>query len=424
MMIMNRKAFLWVIVCIIFMALPSRFLWTNAHAEEGLAIEDGKYQVELSFPSLEGEQQDSFFSKEATLYVKNGLYKLSLPMVYPDIITDLQIMQLEKPLPFMLDKNENLVQFDMNDVTQQITINGTGILPFEEEEIHFTEQLLIKIDSLKFLEEIPPSIPEEEPPVEQPEEKWSLDYQLLVDGKMEPSIMNTYVNPTAKIIEQDGKYYAQLTIIKSSWITSFTVEQQGQQVEPKLVSLVDDVRVVQFEVNDFEKLQRIWVKVDIPELAYHHQYFVDLQFDKEQVAKFSESLLVPTNSEQPTKEDTSSVPEQVIVRNPAKDLTAIEVRPASLSSNTSTTNIYNVTPEEDMLAFDRTLDEEKEAVTEEAQQEEYTAATTVKKGITAETGQKLAQLDKLKIILLIVMCLLSGFMLLRRIKNVKQKTID
>lgn len=97
--------------------------------------------------------------------------------------------------------------------------------------------------------------------------------------------MNTYVNPVAKIVEKNGSYYAQMTILKSSWVTSLTVEQQGEQVAPTLVSINDNERIVEFAVVDFQRPLRMWVQVDIPEIAYHHQYFVDLQFDEQQVAQ-------------------------------------------------------------------------------------------------------------------------------------------
>ncbi|MFJ7950889.1 NEAT domain-containing protein [Lysinibacillus sp. NPDC096418] len=399
------------------MTFPSQFVWKNAWADEGLAKEDGQYQVELSFPLVEGEQQDSFFSKAATLFVKNGHYQLSLPMVYPDIITNIQIMQLEKIVPSTLNKAENLVQFDMNDLTQPFTINGAVILPFEEETVSFMEQLAINVDSLKFIgpviEEKPP-VNSEETDEEQPTKEWSFDYVLLEDGENEPSMMNTYVNPTAKIIELDDKYFAQMTILKSRWVTGLTVEQQGEQMEPTLISLVDDIRVVQFEVNDFEKLQRLWIKLDIPELTYHHEYFVDLQFDKEQVANFLGKSLEQIKPEQPKKEDVSNVQDNVGVKAPDKDLSAIPLKPPTIK-------VFNPLLGETQLAFDRTLDEDVEEATEDTQREEVTEDTTGNKEIANDTAQQLAQLDKIKIVLLIVICLLSGIMLIRRLKNAKQK---
>lgn len=425
MMRLNRKALLWLVVCTIIMAFPSRFIWKNARAQEELVIEDGNYQVELSFSSLISEQQESFFSKEATLTVKNGLSHLILKMNYPDIITDIQIVQLEKTLPSTLNQTENLVQFDINEVTRPFTINGTAVLPFEEKEILFTEQLTINVDSLKIngpiIEEQPAGSSEEETndeEIEQPKKEWSLDYLLLEDRKNKPSIMNTYVHPTAKIIELAGNNYVQMTILKSHWVTSLTVEQQGELVEPTLISLVDNVRVVQFEVKDFEKLQRLYVKVDIPELAYHHQYFVELQFNKEQVANILGKPLESTKSE---KEDVLKVQEEVVIKAPVKDLKAIVTRPTTIPLTTPTTKNVNTLSETEQLAFDRTLDEAVEEFTEETQQKEISEATTVKKKITGDTEQKLAQLDKIKILLLIVICVLSGFMFIRRLKNAKLK---
>ena len=413
MMKMNKNAILGVILCTIFMAFPSQSIAAYAQAQEGLVIDDGKYQIELSFPTLEDEQQDSFFSKEATLIVKNGLYQLSLPMYYPDIITDLQIVQLEKIVPSKLDKIENLVQFDLYDLTQPMTINGTAKLPFEEGVISFTEQLTITIDSLKLLEESPPSNSIEEPSVDQevqPEKEWILDYVLLADGKAEPSMMNTYVHPTATIIEKDDKYYAQMTILNADWVTSFTVEQQGQQVEPKEVSLIDNSRVVEFEVTDFEKLQRMWIEVTITELAYHHQYFVDLQFDKEQVATFLGKTTEAENARQPAE----SIPSV-----PTKEIATIVTEPA----NAPITKVLIAAPEENRLAFDRTLDEDEVDATEEIQQENVIEETATEQVID-NTQQQIAQLDKVKIVLLVAICLLSGLLLIRRIKSAKKETMD
>lgn len=116
--------------------------------------------------------------------------------------------------------------------------------------------------------------------------------------------MNTYVNPVAKMIKKDGKYYAQMTILKSAWVTGLTVDQRGQQAEPTLVSDVENERIVEFEVVDLERPLRMWVQVDIPEIAYHHQYFVDLQFDEQQVANILEK---PIETE-PPKQDINVKP--------------------------------------------------------------------------------------------------------------------
>lgn len=408
-MIVNKKFLLWMVVFIIFMAFSSQLIWKKAYAQENLFIEDGHYQVELSFSSLESEQQESFFSKEATLTVKNGLYQLSLKTINPKIIKDVQILQLGREWAATLKQTGNLVQFDITDVTSPFTINGTSLLSSEENAISFTEHLTILVASLRENE----FDVEEKTEVEQSKTEWTFDYLLLEDRKNKPSIMNTYVNPTAKIIEIAGKYYMQMTILKSHWVTSITMEQEGEQLEPILISHAEDMRVVQFEIKDVETPQRLYVQVDIPELAYHHQYFVNLQFNKEQVANFLGKSLNIENPVQPEIEDLSQGSPQVKITAPVKDVIAPATR--------STPKTIHTLPEEERLVFDRTLDEEIVEVTEEAQQEKVIEDQTDRKPITDDTKSQLAQLDKMKILLLLVICLFSAFMFIRRLKNTKRK---
>ncbi|CAM5550753.1 NEAT domain-containing protein OS=Lysinibacillus sphaericus OX=1421 GN=LS41612_19165 PE=4 SV=1 [Lysinibacillus sphaericus] len=120
----------------------------------------------------------------------------------------------------------------MKDLKEPIRIKGLVASELEQESRPFAQEFQIRVkapsEEIEQNTEIAESVPEKE---------WSIDYILYVDGKKEPSIMNTYVNPVAKIIEKNGSYFAQMTILKSSWVTSLTVEQLGEQVAPTLVSI-------------------------------------------------------------------------------------------------------------------------------------------------------------------------------------------
>lgn len=410
-MSVNKKFLRWMVGFIIFMAFSSQLICEKAFAQEYSSIEDGNYQVELSFSSFEGEQQESIFSKEATLIVKNGLYQLTLTTIYPKNIKDVQIQQLGKEWPATLNQTENLVQFDIADATSPFIINGSFLLPDEENAISFTEHLTILIDSLtKKVADV-----EEKTEVEQSKREWTLDYLLLEDGQNKPSIMNTYVNPTAKIIEIAGKYTMQLTILKPHWVTRITMEQDGEQLEPTIISHVEDKKVVQFDIKEIETLQRLYVQVDIPELAYHHQYFVNLQFNQEQIADYFGEILKIENPALPEIEELSQG------STPAKITVPIqEINTPALQSIPINKPILTL-PEEPRLAFDRTLDEEIDVITEEAQQEQIIEETVESMPMTDDSKSKFERLDQLKILFLLAICLLSGFMFVRRLKKAKQK---
>ena len=443
---MNRIAFMSTIILAIFMVLPSHFIWSIAKAGESLTVADGIYQVELSFLSLEAVEHEELFSETATLTVEKGRYILSVPIKHKKILTAVTVRQQDGSKPLRIDRAENLVQFDVKNLQQMIAIDGVIEKPAEETSISFSEQITIHTNGLPPIEvsPAPPSIVEPDdreeslPPIVVEGLKESfINYLLLADGTNEPSVMNTYVDPLIKIIKIENKYYAQMKILKSSWLTGLKVEQQGEMIEPKTISLVDNTRLIQFEVENLEGKVRLWVQVDIPEIAYHHQYYVQLHLNKAQLAKFSGETLKPANTEpkpnktpdkkisnpiqkpvqksiqesiqEPIQEPVQKPIQQAMIPKPEKYYSGLISRPTSQSL-------------EEVLAFDRTLDEaiEKEEIVAEEEKNEIVEAKQ-----DADNGaSQLAPLDKIKIGLLVIVCILSGILLVRRIKKAKKAGVD
>ncbi|MFB7156211.1 NEAT domain-containing protein [Lysinibacillus sp. NPDC056232] len=435
-MINNRKIFrVFVLSAILLMFLPP-FVWLQAKAEESV-LKNGSYQVELSFSSLDGGK-DNIFSELATIDVKNGQYSLNLTINKPLSIRDIHIEQLGNELSSNV-QTENLVQFDVKDLHQPIIIKGEMAFSSSEEYFSFSQELKLQLTTLSTIvpkdEEVIPENEMKESPLEEIYDKeWSMNYVVLVDGKNEQSIMNTYVNPVAKIKEKNGKYYAHMTILKSNWITGLTVDQRGNQVEPKLISLVDNARIVEFEISDFEKPIRMWVKVEIPEISYYHQYFVNLKFNQQQVANFLNKPSTNTPSKQvasekppvSVKEEVKKAP--VIVKEEMRKVPVITqhetvAKPTQLSRTLPSFQPTSTVPKEERLAFDRTLDapieDENDAENADVKEE-----TTEKVAKDSKIEQQLAQLNIVKIVLLVVICILSGWLLVRRFKNSRKDVTE
>lgn len=407
----NRKViFLFALMSAINLLLVPQFMTYHAQAEVERSIADGNYQVELNFLSIDGLEHNHFFNEEATLSVKNGHYTVEMTINDPYILQEIHSEQSATIAKW----TEDLVQFDVKDLKEPIIINGLLASQLDEGDYPFAQQLRIIFKA-------PIVDNEEEIIIEEttPENEWLIDTILYADGKKEPSIMNTYVNPVVKVIKKDGKYYAQMAILKSSWVTGLTVEQHGEQLEPTVVSVQDNRRIVEFEVVDFERPTRMWVKVDIPEIAYHHQYYVELQFDDQQVANMLEKPL----EAEPPKQEVNVKPPVVTsekIEKPLVEKTVTSKNNVNLPTPSPTQPTGSVLAEE-TLAFDRTLDanaedeaEQEPPVTEEEQEkntEQAMQPTTV--------NQQLAQLDKVKIVLLVLICVLSGWLVVRRLRNSK-----
>ncbi|WKT77835.1 NEAT domain-containing protein [Lysinibacillus fusiformis] len=400
---------------------PSIFLQAKA---ENLGIIDGSYQVELSFSPFEGFEENPFKHK-ATLTVKDGQYQLTLALEQPYSVRDIHIEQLGNEISWTQDI-ENLVQFDVWAIQDPIVIKGTVGLAAEESYFSFTQELRIEMAGLT------PNVPLEENKTDEAEnlgveeakgQEWAVDYVLLADGKNEPSIMNNYVNPIAKVIENDGRYYVQMTILQSAWVTGLEVDYKGNQIEPKQVSLLENVRIVEFEVEDLTQPLRMWVKIDIPDISYHHQYFVQLAFNQKQIA----SLLHKPFNEESTKQVVQDKPVDTVKEQVQKP--QVQISKASLSSKATQTlpaiQSPLLIPKEEKLTFDRTLDEPTDKALEESEdsktKEETTDKIVVKK---TAAEQPIEPLNIVKIIGLIVICLVSGWLLIKRIRKTKNETTE
>ncbi|MFJ6210727.1 NEAT domain-containing protein [Lysinibacillus sp. NPDC092081] len=424
---MNRKKFRVFIFSTIILMFFSPFVPFKAKAEESV-LENGSYQVELSFSSLDGVK-DNIFSELATIDVKNGQYRLNLAINKPLSIREIHIEQLENELSLNV-QTENLVQFDVKDLHQPIIIKGKMALSSSEEYFFFSQELQLQSTTLSTIvpkdkEAIPENEIKESTSEETYDKEWSMNYIMLVDGKNEQSIMNTYVNPVAKIKEKNGKYYAHMTILKSTWITGLTVDQQGKQVEPKLISLVDNVRIIEFEIQNFEQPIRMWVKVDIPEISYHLEYFVNLRFDQQRVAKFLNKPAVTAPANQETIEKPPVIVKEEVKKAPVVAKHEMVVKPTQLSRPIPSFQPTLTVPKEEQLAFDRTLDASiEDAVKDEAEKSDVKEESTEKVVKNSKVDQQLAQLNIIKIVLLVVICLLSGWLLVRRIRNSKKDVTE
>ena len=92
-------------------------------------------------------------------------------------------------------------------------------------------------------------------------------------------MMNEYSVSPGTLKVKDGKKSV-LYIKNSSWITKFETDKAGQLVGTNVISedKEKDTRVVEFEVEDVEKILKAKVKVDIDFLNYHHEYDVRIAF--------------------------------------------------------------------------------------------------------------------------------------------------
>lgn len=105
----------------------------------------------------------------------------------------------------------------------------------------------------------------------------SLDYQVNQPNSNSASIANDYFLKPAKATVKNGVATVKLTLKNSAWITKFQPPGGATVLNEDKAA---DTRAVQFTVNDLSKPVTIEMKVDVDDINYHHEYSVDLVFDK------------------------------------------------------------------------------------------------------------------------------------------------
>ncbi|MCY7708202.1 NEAT domain-containing protein [Bacillus safensis] len=129
--------------------------------------------------------------------------------------------------------------------------------------------------------------------------EYTVGFTILKDGTSEASMMDTYTEKPAKLIVENGKTTAYVTLKQSQEITDFKVEQNGALVTTETVSEDEtaNTRVIKFDVADLSAKLNGWVKIywDLGGFIYDEAYDVQLAFDQ--------SSLTLVNSAEPEENE-------------------------------------------------------------------------------------------------------------------------
>ncbi|PAK35930.1 NEAT domain-containing protein [Bacillus safensis] len=114
--------------------------------------------------------------------------------------------------------------------------------------------------------------------------EYTVGFTILKNGSTEASMMDTYTEKPAKLIVENGKKTAYVTLKQSKEITDFKVEQNGALVTTETVSEDEtaNTRVIKFDVVDLSAKLNGWVKIywDLGGFIYDEAYDVQLAFDQ------------------------------------------------------------------------------------------------------------------------------------------------
>ncbi|MGJ5836673.1 NEAT domain-containing protein [Bacillus sp. G402] len=148
--------------------------------------------------------------------------------------------------------------------------------------------------------------------------EYTAGFTILKNGSTEASMMDTYTEKPAKLIIENGKTTAYLTLKQSKEITDFKVEQNGSLVTTETVSEDEtaNTRVIKFDVADVSAKLNGWVKIywDLGGFIYDEAYDVQIAFDQSSLtlvtpAKPDDSETTPDDQNGTTPGDSETTPD-------------------------------------------------------------------------------------------------------------------
>ncbi|MBG9910157.1 cell surface protein [Bacillus xiamenensis] len=148
--------------------------------------------------------------------------------------------------------------------------------------------------------------------------EYTAGFTILKNGSSEASMMDTYTEKPAKLIVENGKTTAYVTLKQSKEITDFKVEQNGTLVTTETVSEDEtaNTRVIKFDVADLSAKLNGWVKIywDLGGFIYDEAYDVQLVFDPSSLtlvtpAKPDDSGNTPDDQNGTTPDDSETTPD-------------------------------------------------------------------------------------------------------------------
>ncbi|MGN7280167.1 NEAT domain-containing protein [Bacillus altitudinis] len=148
--------------------------------------------------------------------------------------------------------------------------------------------------------------------------EYTAGFTILKNGSTEASMMDTYTEKPAKLVIENGKTTAYLTLKQSKEITDFKVEQNGSLVTTETVSEDEtaNTRVIKFDVADISAKLNGWVKIywDLGGFIYDEAYDVQIAFDESSLtlvtpAKPDDSETTPDDQSGTTPGDSETKPD-------------------------------------------------------------------------------------------------------------------
>lgn len=177
----------------------------------------------------------------------------------------------------------------------------------------------------------------------------TLGYMVYKNGSSEISYMDQYMVKPARIVEENGKQYVELTLKSFSYWKSFELFDHDKKLNVTTVSEDQsaDTKIIRFEKPKYLKVLTSKVHIVVPAINYDNHYTTRIEFDKEAA---SGNVNTNTSDEQqpvstPSKEyDTKGHDAQNVQHNQTTPSDDQKPESSNASSGANSTTNYSSSP--------------------------------------------------------------------------------
>lgn len=142
-----------------------------------------------------------------------------------------------------------------------------------------------------------PGTPGASNPVYPADGSYYMPFTIYKHGTTQASVANGYVVPSALVNVSGGTKTVSFTVLQSKEITGLTINGSSGSVTHTDTAL--NQRIVSFVLSDLSQTLEGWVKVDWPEVSYHHDYAIQFKFHEAQAVYAGTAPQVPGTTQQP-----------------------------------------------------------------------------------------------------------------------------
>lgn len=293
-----------------------------------IQLDEGYFTIDAAYLKEDSDENSSmggYLDDSAFVTVEDGKYFITITIDEDETVTKLQVNGKDADESVVKD-NKRYETFELENLFSSLNAYVEYQAPFNGDVFKGNADFRISLDSQSVKaakaedkpgtetdkedpKEEPKEDPKEEPDKDKgdkdkkekddaltPDKAYEINYTIFHENGSEPSVADSFFEKPGKLLEKDGKLYAQFTINNGDMVQELSTEQYGEVL---IVEANDNGSVVvQFRVNNDLSDMKLNMRVVVPGL-YDSKHDAILVFDKDskQEIKVDNLLLTPSKTD-------------------------------------------------------------------------------------------------------------------------------